>query len=153
MYMTKRPLKHPIAVLQVSSKWLGQGVRPMRIHRRRKLPLDILAVIHHVADYFSKNLAQFYSLWTPQNNQLLFCCFLETKDVLGSVCLAIYGADLEHSDIMTVGVFYVRPDHRGTGVGTRLFGALMDEAKKHGDNVTLNGGSMFRFFWSLLLGV
>ncbi|KHN84509.1 hypothetical protein Tcan_05511 [Toxocara canis] len=86
---------------------------------------------------------QDYGIWLEAfstNGFILFAAITtDTQEVVGSVSLAAYGSNVEHPEVMTVGMFYVRPDHRGMGIGSRLFSELMDEANKRGGNVALNG--------------
>uniref|UniRef100_A0A0M3JDL3 N-acetyltransferase domain-containing protein n=1 Tax=Anisakis simplex TaxID=6269 RepID=A0A0M3JDL3_ANISI len=45
----------------------------------------------------------------------------------------------------TLGMYFVHPDYRGTGVGTMLFNKAIAEWKKDGGNMALNGGNDYSF--------
>ncbi|KHN84508.1 hypothetical protein Tcan_05510 [Toxocara canis] len=61
------------------------------------------------------------------------------KDVLGSVALAKYPAKNNMPKAIAIGMYFVHPDYRGMGIGSKLFNELIGECKRDGGNIALNG--------------
>lgn len=62
---------------------------------------------------------------------------------IAGVCAAVGGltADPSVPDALRLRRFYVRPRFRGTGLGRQLAARLLDHARKHAPDVTVNAGT------------
>uniref|UniRef100_A0A0M3K333 N-acetyltransferase domain-containing protein n=1 Tax=Anisakis simplex TaxID=6269 RepID=A0A0M3K333_ANISI len=84
-----------------------------------------------------------YPLWLKAFGDQGFALYTaltnDKKDVVGSVALAKYPAEHDLPRVGTLGMYFVHPDYRGTGVGTMLFNKAIAEWKKDGGNMALNG--------------
>ncbi|KAH7704533.1 Protein T24A6.20 [Aphelenchoides avenae] len=84
-----------------------------------------------------------YKVWLdafgPDNFCLLVALEKGSKELIGSVCSATYPSVKGSKRLTTVGMFFIRPDHRGTGLGMELFNRLLSNPKVADDNKGLTG--------------
>ncbi|KAH7698361.1 Protein T24A6.20 [Aphelenchoides avenae] len=84
-----------------------------------------------------------YKVWLdafgPENFCLLVALEKDSEELVGSVCSATYPSVNGSKRLTAVGMFFIRPDHRGTGLGMELFSRLLFNPKVADDNKGLTG--------------
>ncbi|KAH7711497.1 Protein T24A6.20 [Aphelenchoides avenae] len=75
----------------------------------------------------------------PGNLCLLVAIDKDSKEFVGSVCSATYPSSDGSKRITTVGMFFLRPEYRGIGLGMELFDRLLQSPNVVDDNKALMG--------------
>jgi hypothetical protein len=74
-----------------------------------------------------------------ENFRLIIAVDKETKETIGSVSTAYYKSIENSEPLMTLGMFFVRPDKQKLGLGTELFKLALNDSKFKDINWGLNG--------------